>query len=98
MLPDLEFALELDLETSRKRPNTERGRSAVAAPVAVGTDSALVGSPLTVCRPVGVIGREDDGVFSTAGLEGLLLDVSTVRVAGAKAGAIVRGEETVGWA
>jgi hypothetical protein len=98
MLPDLEFAFELDLETSRKRPKTERGRSAVAVLVAAGTFSALVGSLLTVCKPVGVIGREDDLGFSTVGLEGLLAGVSRVRVAGAKAGAIVRGEETERWA
>jgi hypothetical protein len=98
MLPEREFALELDLETSRRRPKTERGRSAVAALVAAGTGSALGGSLPTVCRPVGVIGREEDCGFSTVDLEGLLLDVSGVRVAGAKAGAMVRGEETEGWA
>ena len=92
-LPDRDFELESDLETSRRRPKTERGRSAAAALVAAGTGSAFVGSLLTVCRPVGVIGREDDCGFSTTGLEGFLSDVSSVRVTGAKAGAIVRGEE-----
>ena len=92
-LPDRDFELESDLETSRRRPKTERGRSAVAVLVAAGTGSGLVGSLLTVCRPVGVIGREDDCGFSTTGLEEFLSDVSSVRVTGAKAGAIVRGEE-----
>ena len=93
-LPDRDLELESDLETSRRRPKTERGRSAaVAVLVAAGTGPLLVGSLLTVCRPVGVIGRDDDCGFSTTGLEGFLSDVSSVRVTGAKAGAIVRGEE-----
>jgi hypothetical protein len=92
-LPDLDFGLESDLETSRRRPKTERGRSAVATlAVAVG-GSILVGSLPTVCMPVGVIGREEDCGFSTTGLEEFLSGASSVRVAGAKAGAIVRGEE-----
>jgi len=94
MLPDLDFVLESDLETSRKRPKTERGRSAVAVLVAAGASSGLAGSLPTVCRAVGVMGRDDDCGFSTMGLEGLLSDGSRVRVTGAKAGAMVRGEET----
>jgi hypothetical protein len=91
MLPDLDFETDPDLETSRKRPKTERGRSVVTPP-AVG--SALVESPPTVCRPVGVIGRDEDCAFSTRGIEDLLSDFSSGREADAKAGAIVRGEET----
>jgi hypothetical protein len=94
-LPDLDLEMELDLEALRKRPKTERGRSAAAAvPAAAVVGSAFVDSAPTVCRPVGVIGREVDCGFSTLGLEGLLSDASSVRVTGAKAGAIVRGEET----
>jgi len=94
MLPDLDFDCELDLETSRKRPKTDRGRSAGTAPLAVEEGSASVDSSPTACKPVGVIGREDDFGFSTVGWEDFLSDVASVREAGAKAGAIVRGEET----
>lgn len=63
ILPDLDLDLVPDLETSLKRPKTERGRSRSAAGVTRSVSSTL---SLTVCRAAGVMGRE--GGFAAGGV------------------------------
>jgi hypothetical protein len=108
ILFDLDLDLVFDLETSLKRPKTERGRSAAGV-----TRSVSLTSALTDGKADGVMGRE--GGFAVAvvavvgfslvvavevvdvGCEVLLerfLDEGESTEAEAKAGAMTRGEGT----
>lgn len=109
MLFDLDLDLVFERETSRKRPKTERGRSAVAV---ADTGSVSLTSALTVCKADGAMGREGSFavagsvafsvvvlvlVGADAGCEAALLGrflLEEVSTATAKAGAMTRGEET----
>lgn len=104
--------LDLDLdvperEASRKRPKTERGRSVASdadAEAEVGVRSAVVGSSLTVCKPLGDMAPADVGVFwAEAGGGRELLSficesffLATLTGEAAKAGAMTRGEDAAG--
>jgi hypothetical protein len=109
ILFDLDLDLVFDLETSLKRPKTERGRS-----VAGVARSVSLTLSLTVCKAAGVMGREGGfaGVvvvvvvgFSVlvvvevveVGCKAVLetfLDEGESTEAEAKAGAMTRGEGT----
>lgn len=110
ILPDLDLLLVPDLETSLKRPKTERGRSRSAAGVTRSVSSTL---SLTICRAAGVMGREGGFAAGVVVLFSVVLLVIEVVEAGceaalerfldeedgstgaeAKAGAMTRGEET----
>jgi hypothetical protein len=101
-LPGRERDLDLvfERETSRKRPKTDRGRSA-ASGAGTGARSVAITSSLTGCTPMGVMGWEGGCVgvaFSVLAdaergvLPGRFLEEEDST--GAKAGAITIGEET----
>jgi hypothetical protein len=107
ILFDLDLDLVFDLETSLKRPKTERGRS-----VAGVARSVSLTLSLTVCKAAGVMGREGGFagvVVVVVGFSVLVVEVVEVGCkavletfldegesteAEAKAGAMTRGEGT----